>query len=152
MYLESKFYDNLMGKYLIAAAYSLAAFALVGIAIFSDSVKYSQPFRSKFARTQRNPTNLFRNNVNSIQASVVNGMEYSLFDLVDNNRPMLNAEGNPPNSSGLESIARHIINSVDNEIFIRKDENFSYNPLSENKPEYPDWTPVQIPIVVGFSL
>ena len=33
---------------------------------------------------------------------------------------------------------------IDKKIFIRRKENFTFNPDSGNKPEYPEWVPAQI--------
>jgi hypothetical protein len=116
-----------MGKqHFLAAAYSLAALALVGIAILCDSVQNSQVGKFYRSRTRK------------LQA------KRSFFDQNDFVYKTLAASNSSSSSDAGDSskeIADYFIKDVNSIIFIKRKDNFSYDP--ENS-KFPDWTPPQI--------
>ena len=125
-----------MGKYLIASLYSLAAIALVGVAVVTDSLKRSESFAS-------NPSHS-RDRDAEIQSFIEASIEYGIFAPDQHHHAVLSSENstNPANSSGFESVsfAKHLIDNV----FKSKNENFTYDPESDHTKHLPKWIPVEI--------
>ena len=116
-----------MGKYFIAAAYSLAAVTLVVIAVIDDSLRRSSSFKLHPARSRF---------AADLEFGILAQTEKEFMLNSDNNQSL------QTNSSGFEPLAfaKHFVDRT----FVAKKENFTYDPARAARHKYPDWIPAEI--------
>jgi hypothetical protein len=125
-----------MGNYLIALVYSLAAIALVGVAVVTDSLKRSHSFQPLTASATQS-----RDKSAELQGIIESNLEFGIFAVDKNQHASLSADNSTKNSSGFEPLefAKQLVDNV----FQKRQENFTFDPKSEQS-KYPEWIPAEI--------